>query len=33
LTKEHIKSALEYASEVVQEGIFIPRRTHEVISR
>ena len=33
LTKEHIKAALEYASEIVQERIFIPRRTYEVISR
>jgi len=33
LRRKHIQAALEYVSEVVQEGIFIPRRTHEVISR
>ena len=34
LTKEHIKAALEYVSGVVQEGIFLPRRTYdEIISR
>lgn len=33
LTKEHIRAALEYAGQVTQEGVFIPRPTHEVLSR
>ena len=33
LSQQHIKSALEYVTQIVQEGVFIPRPTHEVISR
>ena len=33
LTQQHIKAALEYVTQIVQEGIFIPHPTHEVIGR